>query len=109
MKMVKDDIALELRSLIQQAKKKSFNVKKENVLITDGELQKLITIEVTPLYANENNLHFLIVFNVNNTLLNTKQSRLAKSPPLAKDHYISTLENRVKELQETIKSHYRRF
>ncbi|MBD2494131.1 chemotaxis protein CheB [Nostoc sp. FACHB-280] len=63
LKMAKEELRLELRAAIHQAKKRGVIVKKEGIKVKDNEKMKLVTIEVIPFNAaSTTERYFLIIF-----------------------------------------------
>jgi two-component system CheB/CheR fusion protein len=100
-KMVKDEIVFELRTLIQQAKKENLPVKKDNIAIIRNGRDILVSLEVIPIKGNENSLHFLVIFKDDVNVLETKP---AKRNGAANLRQAVMLEKKVKTLQETIRN-----
>jgi two-component system CheB/CheR fusion protein len=61
LKMVKRELAMDLRSLIHKAKTTRQVIRKEGIVMQSSGSKKLVTIEISPL-LNTINLYFLILF-----------------------------------------------
>ncbi|BAZ16748.1 signal transduction histidine hinase [Calothrix sp. NIES-4071] len=63
LKMVREDLKLEVRTAMQQAKKQSAPVKKEGLQIWDNDLERLVTINIIPFKTRKlQESYFLILF-----------------------------------------------
>ncbi|BCL36232.1 chemotaxis protein CheB [Nostoc sp. MS1] len=63
LKMAKEELRLELRSVIHQAKKRSVAVRKESIEIKESDHLKLVQIDVVPFnLANTTKPYFLVMF-----------------------------------------------
>lgn len=61
--MVREDLKLEVRTAMQQAKKQSAPVKKEGLQIWDNDLERLVTINIIPFKTRKlQESYFLILF-----------------------------------------------
>jgi two-component system CheB/CheR fusion protein len=64
LKMVRADLALELRTAVRQAKRQGSRVRREQIPLSDGQHERRINIDVRPLRASSGSLerYFLILF-----------------------------------------------
>jgi two-component system CheB/CheR fusion protein len=63
LKMAKEELRLELRTAIHQAKKHSIAVKKEGIHVKENECVKLVRIDVVPFHpVNSTKRYFLVMF-----------------------------------------------
>jgi two-component system CheB/CheR fusion protein len=103
MKMVNEEIAYELRSVILQAKKEGQPAKKDNLHISlNGNIKKL-AIEVLPIKNNGKELYFLIVFKDENIIVTEEPDQPEIGDGDRKDKRIQQLEKQLKEARENIK------
>jgi two-component system CheB/CheR fusion protein len=109
LKMVKDELVFELRVLLSNAKKRKQVMRKEGIHLKDGNFQRSIMIEVTPVKSQFfNDAYFLIVFkdDVDETLQKNRQQPVPakKGKPDSKDRRIDILEQELKEAREQMKT-----
>src|SRR3989337_2439197 len=71
LKMIREDLFIDLGSLLQQARKTENNTSKEGIRIYNGKVPKEITIEVVP-KKTSGEIFFLVVF---------KENTVAQLPP----------------------------
>lgn len=64
LKMIREEMLIDLRALLQQARKTEMNVSKEGIKIHDKQIEHEVTIEVIP-KRNEDELFYLVVFSEN--------------------------------------------
>lgn len=63
LKMAREELRLDLRTSLHQAKKRNVAVRKEGIQIQDGDRLKLVRIDIVPLNpANTTKPHFLVMF-----------------------------------------------
>jgi two-component system, chemotaxis family, CheB/CheR fusion protein len=106
LKMVKDEIAFDLRSVLHRAKKEGHAIKKEGILLgTNGNTQE-ISIEVSPIKNAGQDNFYLIVFNETAVTAPSKTHPHGKSKPVSKDlagKKVESLEAQLKEAKDTIR------
>jgi two-component system, chemotaxis family, CheB/CheR fusion protein len=106
MKMVKEEIAHELRTLVLKAKKTNQVEKKEGLLIGSNGKTSEINIEVAPIQTTEKDIYFLVVFKKNGDVVTSpaekKSSRFASHS--VKDKRIRQLEKQLKEAHDNVKT-----
>jgi two-component system CheB/CheR fusion protein len=106
LKMVKEEIAFDIRSIIHRAKKEGRIVKKEGIIIgVNGNSQEL-TIEVIPVKGQGKDIYYLIIFKETNEFsdpgsYNSGSSNGKKN--LSQEKRIASLESQLKEARESIK------
>jgi len=105
LKMIKDDLSFDLRTVIYRAKKEGRTVKREGVMLNANGGTEEIAIEVVPVKGYGKDNFYLIIFKENGT-----PSPLHKpKTPDAKQHSsqekrVAILEAQLKEAKETIKA-----
>lgn len=107
LKMVKDELVFELRTLLSYAKKEGQSTKKENIQIGENNMKREIDIEIIPIKAFSSESFYLIVFNENNTgsvVIKPDMQEARESKKDVKDKRISVLEQDLKEAREHMKS-----
>jgi len=62
LKLVRDELAFDVRKLVYRAKKERIAVKKDGIVISENGHSKEMEIEVTPLKTPPGNPHYLILF-----------------------------------------------
>jgi len=108
LKMIKEDIAFDLRTVIHRAKKEGRTAKKEGVLLgTNGGTQE-IAIEVVPIKGSGHENFFLIIFKENGApsspvLPSSKAKAKDDKKPGSPERRILSLESQLKETKDTIK------
>jgi len=105
LKMVKDELIVELRSLINRARKEGIAVKKEVIITGDEGIDKETTIEITPIKSTTEAPYFLIVFC--ETAAPQILSNIKTVPVLPKDKKdkkINALGSELKEIHMHMKS-----
>ncbi|HKB44202.1 MAG TPA: chemotaxis protein CheB, partial [Chitinophagaceae bacterium] len=106
MKMVKEEIAHELRTLVIKAKKTNQVEKKEGLIIGLNGKTSEVAIEVAPIQTTEKDIYFLVVFKKNGEQIipppEGKSSRTASHS--VKDKRIKQLEKQLKEAHDNVKT-----
>jgi two-component system CheB/CheR fusion protein len=106
LKMIKEELAFDLRTVIHHAKKEGRSAKKEGVILGTNGTSAEITIEVIPIKGNGRDVYYLIVFR--------EQSIVAAASPVAKkavgarasqasDKRIENLEIQLREARDSIR------
>jgi two-component system, chemotaxis family, CheB/CheR fusion protein len=103
LKMIREELAFDLRTVIHRAKKDNNIAKKEGIiLVSDGVAQE-ITIEVIPFRSNGKDPFYLIVFKDRPV----SQPTVAKKSGETNNHHgekrIHALESQLKEARESIR------
>ncbi len=103
LKMVRPELAFELRNLLHQAKKTKSNARKENILFTIDDGQQYVHLDVTPL-SGITELHYLILFENKDTLLTLVEKpkgRAAKNKANGTELLLLEIEQLKKELLQS--------
>ena len=105
LKMVRDELLFDIRSLLQRAKNENRSVKKRRIAFTDRNSSKDLSIEVIPINSLSYGVHYLIVFEEEKSTpsadLQTKDERKSKKD--SKDKRIDALESQLREAQDHVK------
>jgi two-component system CheB/CheR fusion protein len=101
MKMIKEELVFEVKSVINQAKKEGQPVKKLGLQF-NGDA-KDITIEVIPIKANARDNYFLIIFQPSNGESEAKPKKTIPISKDAKNERIASLEKQLKEARESMR------
>ena len=62
LKLVREDLMVDVRMLVHQAKETGIAVRKDGILLLDDEFKREISIEVIPIHSFLPNPHYLILF-----------------------------------------------
>src|SRR5205085_1173499 len=106
LKMIRDDLVFDLRTVIHRSKKEGRGAKKEGIILgTNGDSRE-ISIEVIPIKGSGRDAFYLIVFKENGSPV--AQTAAKTKPTTAKDDHLSgkrilSLEAQLKEARESIK------
>ena len=104
LKLVRDDLAFDLRKLVFRARKERTAVKKGGIVISDNGQSKEMEIEVTPLKNTSTNPHFLILFKESKrSLLPVQKDKRKKDQKNASEKRISELEQELADSKEHLK------
>src|SRR5205085_3348319 len=107
MKMVKEDIAYELRTAVSQAKKQEKAVKKEGLHIRLNGSAKELDIEVVPIKGNAKNIYFLIVFQENGSTEKTVSPSNQKTKDKKNDEVnnkrMTLLEEQLRDARDSMR------
>ena len=104
LKLVRNDLAFDLRKLIHKAKKEKTAVKKVGIVISDNGQSKEMEIEVSPLKISSGNPHFLILFKESKSpLLPVQKGKNRKDQKNANEKRISELELELADAKEHLK------
>ena len=104
LKMIREDLLVDLRTLLQQAKKTQRPVAKERIPLRNQKVRSEIGIEVIPRKI-EQEIFFLVVFK--ETQAPTQKEKGGKKPPLTgdkKQKVILRLEEELLESRELIRT-----
>src|SRR5436190_1458071 len=96
LKLVRDDLAFDLRKLLYRAKKEKIAVKKAGLVISDNGHSREIEIEVNPLKTPSSSPHFLILFK------ESKRSLLPAPKDNGKKVQKNINEKRISELEQEL-------
>ena len=105
LKMLREDLLIDLRTQIQQAKKSGKASRKEGIILYNDKAQQELTLEVAPRKIG-NDLFFVVVFKENpNKQKATKSiSRRLKISEEQKDQIIVNLEDELRKSRELIRT-----
>jgi two-component system CheB/CheR fusion protein len=105
MKMIRDDLAYELRSLLRRAKKEQQLVKKENLQVGHNGLSSDVTLEVIPINSGSNDINYLVVFRdgVPFPEQASPQPGRSKKSISESERRIIALENELKDARQNVK------
>jgi two-component system CheB/CheR fusion protein len=106
LKMVRDELVFELRTLIHRVKKEGSAAQKENIHLTDNGNARTIHIEVVPVKPSSKDLYYLILFKEGITSQEIEQHKPANTRRTrdAKDRRIVVLEQELREAREHMKA-----
>jgi len=106
LKMIKEELAFDLRTVIHRAKKEGRPARKEGInLGTNGGSQE-ITIEVTPIKGSSRDAFYLIVFREQTAPAlptETKSKTVSKKSEGFLEKRVTSLEAQLKEARDSIK------
>ena len=104
LKMVRDELLFDIRSLLHRAKNEKRPVKERHVSFTNSNRSRDLSIEVIPVNSLSQGIHYLIVFeeekNTPSADLRTKDERSKKD---SKDKRINALESELRKAQDHVK------
>ncbi len=105
LKMIREDLLIDLRTLIQRAKKTEKIAVKEGIKIFNNHIKQELTLEVIPTKTN-NELYFLVVFEENQIQFPQKKGKGKKSDNgnNQKDRTIINLEEELVQSREIIRT-----
>jgi two-component system CheB/CheR fusion protein len=105
LKMIHEDLLIDLRALLLQARKTGKPTLKEGIGITDSKKSREITLEVVP-RRSEKDLFFLVVFKETQTPLDQKQKndKHSRKTTDQKSKVIAKLEDELIQSREVIKT-----
>src|ERR1051326_1466493 len=106
LKMVRDELVFDLRTLLHRSKKENRAVKKEGVIVSDNGQTRELNLEVMPVKSSSRDTYYLIVF---------KELKLSPAPPRdykdegnnkkdLKDKRTALLERQLNEAREQMKT-----
>lgn len=104
-KMIHEDLLIDLRALLLQAKKTGKPVLKEGIRIADSKKSNEITLEIVP-RKSEKELHFLVVFKETQApvIQRSKNKNVSRKNSDPKSKIIETLEDELIQSREVIKT-----
>jgi len=107
LKMIKEELAFDLRTVIHRAKKEGRPAKKDGIIISNNGNTQEVAIEVTPLKGNGRDAFFLIIFKENGTGVPasepTKPANTKRNSDSITEKRLVSLEMQLKEARESIK------
>jgi len=106
LKMVRDDLAFEVRSLINKAKKEAIPVKKSGIHLVSNDRSETVTLEVMPMRTSSPDPYFLVLFH------ETAESYVPEKKPVvsgtdrkvAEDELKARLEHELREAKEQVRT-----
>jgi two-component system CheB/CheR fusion protein len=102
LKMVKDEIVFELRSLLNKVKKNDVSVKKDNIPLTINAIPGLVSIEVIPIKTTAD--YYLLVFKDKAVVpANITKGKAVDANGIIMQNRITQLEFYLKESKEHLK------
>ena len=106
LKMIKEELAFDLRTVIHRAKKDGKPTKKEGVIFSNNGNNLELTIEVLPVWNHGSDNYYLIVFKENGAVASDGNVKTSKQK--IKDNHnaekrISSLESQLKESRDSIR------
>jgi len=109
MKMIREDLLIDVKSLINTAKKDGIPVKKNKILLDQGADQRTISIEVIPLRPKSKDASYLILFREEDRVVSfSKEAEadqgIGKEGRLSDDDKMRVLEEELKTGREQLKS-----
>jgi two-component system, chemotaxis family, CheB/CheR fusion protein len=103
LKMIREELAFDLRTIIHRVKKDSQIAKKEGIIFVSDGVSQEITIEVMPIKGNGKDSFYLIVFK-DQAVARPASIKKSGAP---KNHHgekrIEALENQLKEARDSIR------
>ena len=104
LKLVRDELAFDVRKLVYRAKKERIAVKKDGIVISENGHSKEMEIEVTPLKTPPSNPHYLILFKESKrSLLPVQKEKGRKIRKNANEKRISGLEQELADTKQHLK------
>jgi len=108
LKMIKEELSFDLRTVIHRAKKENRASKKEGVLLTYNGSAQEISIEVVPIKGQAKDNFYLIIFHENGfnhaSAIEAKTNFKGEKQKGSQEKRISYLEAQLKESRDTIKA-----
>ena len=104
LKMVKEDIAFDLRTILYKAKKEKRTAKKHGIItgVNGGAVE--LSIEVAPINGVGKDIYYLIIFQENGVATKTTEKTVIKKVSKdAQDKKIASLEAQLKDAKENLK------
>jgi two-component system CheB/CheR fusion protein len=105
LKMIKEELAFDLRTTIHRAKKEGRTTRKDGIIFKHNNATLDITIEVIPIKGNDKDSYYYIIFKENpvSVITNTKTKKAGIKTQLMTEKRIASLEAQLKEARESIK------
>jgi two-component system CheB/CheR fusion protein len=105
LKMVKDDLVLDLKGLISKAQKEGVPVKKSGILLSQNDSEKLINIEIAPVKSGPRDFYYLVVFREEPVIIETKsRGKHHNIKAISKKERTDQLEHQLTEAREYMKT-----
>lgn len=105
MKMVRDELVFELRTLMNKVKKEGVTVRKESVRFEPAGKPDTITIEIVPIGSPSKEMDYLILFKEEASVIHKEDDASSKKETARSGgRRISLFEQQLKEAREYIKS-----
>ena len=101
LKMVRDELVIELKGLFNRAKKENVPVKKEKVYLSQNGAGRDITIEVVPIKSRGTDIYYLVLFKEGNVVVHNASGGKLKN---VKDERGEKLEQQLIEAREYMKT-----
>src|SRR4030095_799484 len=101
MKMIKEELVFDVRSVINEARKEGQPAKKQRLHL-NGDTKEL-TIEVVPIKANAKDNYFLIIFQPSADEAEAIPKKTLAVSKEVRNERISNLENQLKEARESMR------
>ncbi len=107
LKMIKEDLAFDLRTVLHRAKKEGRSAKKEGIMIHYNGTSQEITIEVVPMRGSGKEAFYLIVFKESGNSVGLETEKIKPQIHNKSSNHsekrIASLEAQLKEARESIK------
>jgi two-component system CheB/CheR fusion protein len=103
MKMIKEELAFDLRTIIHRAKKDGRPSRKDGMIIGVNGHSQEISIEVVPFKGNGKELYYLIIFKESTPATPSPSKIKAGSKNQLNEKRLVTLEGQLKEARDNIK------
>ena len=104
LKMIKEELAFDLRTAIHKAKKEGITAKKEGIILGENGGAEEVSIEVVPVKGAGKEVYYLIVFKENTSIpVADKKTRPGKKGKPVPGKRIENLETQLKDARDTIK------
>jgi two-component system CheB/CheR fusion protein len=100
LKLVREELIVDVRTLVHQAKKEGMAAKKHGILLSDGGYKREISIEVIPIRPVSANPGYLILFRESGPDM---ESRMAGPTPDEATGEKDTLNSRFKKMEQEIR------
>ena len=101
LKMIKEELAFELRTVIHRAKKEGRIVRKEGVVVGVNGGSQEITIEVSPIKSGKDNF-YLVIFKENG-IARAPLTKTRSGSHSAQEKRLTSLEVQLREAKDTIR------
>src|SRR5205814_1295377 len=105
LKMVRDELVFDLRTLLHRVKKDNRPLKKEGIVFSDNGQSKELSIEVIPVKPSSRDVYYLIVFREGKTSASVTppHKEAERNKKDSKDRQIIRLEQQLHEAREQMK------
>lgn len=102
LKMLREDLVLELRSLLYKVRNEKVAAEKKAVQMQNGNRTDLVDLEVVPLLASSAEPYFLILFKASNSNQEAKTGAKLQNENGRENERISMLENELRDFKEQV-------